>query len=173
MKKYIISFVSAALFSLLSFTGTVFASAPLIFTVPPQPDVVYHHVCDFPVLLHSTGTGIFHVFFDGAGNFDHVIITGANVKLTFTNLDNGKSIWTPSVNMVEEYNNPDGTGVQTLRGLLDHIVIPGQGLVTADVGRIDTLYTFDNSGNIIGAQTIFSAGREDNQFVPAVCTALQ
>ncbi len=150
-----------------------FASAPLIFTMPAQPDVIYHHVCSFPLLLHSDGTGIFHVFFDKNGNFDHVIITAPQTRLTFTNLNTGKSVWTPSVNMVKEYNTSDTTGIQTLRGLLDRIVVPGQGLVSADVGRFDLLFTFDSSGNVTSAQPVFSAGIQDNQFIETVCSVLQ
>ena len=160
---------------LLSFTARAFAAEPLIFSVPAGPDVTYHHLCSFPVLVHTTGNAIFHVFFDSAGNFSHVIITAPQTTLTFTNTINGKSVWTPSVNMVEEYGNPDGTGTQTLRGLLDHIIVPGQGLIAADVGRVDIVYTFDNSGNIIGAQTVFSSGQQDG-IIPnpsILCSVLQ
>src|SRR5258706_605742 len=117
------------------------------------------------------------IFFDSAGNFLRVIITAPQTTLTFTNLDNNKSVSTPSVNMAEQYANPDGTGTATLRGLLDHIIIPGQGLVAADTGRIDTVYTFDNSDNIIGAQTSFVAGQSDGVLTDPnstiLCSVLQ
>src|SRR5512143_3251403 len=58
--------------------------------------------CSFPMQVETTGTGVFHLFLDSDGNFERVIITEPTMRITFTNLDTGKSIWTPTVNMVEE-----------------------------------------------------------------------
>ncbi|SRR5260221_3373304 len=152
------------------------AAEPIIQFVPVISDVTFHHLCSFPILLHTKGTAIFHVYFDNAGHFLRVIITSPDTTLTFTNLSNGKSVWTPSVNMVEEYGNPDGTGTQTLRGLLDRIVVPGQGLVAADVGRLDLVFTLDSFGNPIGnPQVTFISGIQDG-IIPnpsILCSVLQ
>jgi hypothetical protein len=145
---------------------------PLIFSIPPGPDVTVRHLCEFPVLVHGTGWGIVHVYFGEAGDFERLIITEPAVTLTFTNLNTGVSVWTPSVNMIEETANPDGTGTKTLRGLLDHIIVPGEGLVEADVGRIDYLFTFDDQGNIMSEQTVFTAGRQDGEFDAVLCSVL-
>ena len=128
--------------------------------------------CGFPMQLHTTGTGVFHLFLDQNGNFKRIIITAPTTRLTFTNLDNGKSVWTPSVNMVLDQANPDGTGTQSLRGLLWHLVVPGQGLVTADVGRIDWLLTFDSQGNVISQDVVFSAGIQQGVFQQTLCSVL-
>ena len=138
-------------------------------------DTVTVGFCGFPMEIHSTGTMVAHVFFDDAGNFQRALITAPKTRLTFTNLDTGASVWTPSVNMVQETANEDGTGTQTLRGLLWHLIVPGQGLVTADVGRIDFQFTFDEDGNIASEEVVFAAGQwpGPGAFPMALCDVLQ
>jgi len=128
--------------------------------------------CGFPMKVDTTGTGVFHLFLDENGDFERIIITSANIKLSFTNLDTGETVWTPSVNMVEAQLNADGTGTQTLRGLLWHLIVPDEGLLTADVGRIDFLLTFDENGNIISADVVFAAGQQEGEFLSMLCTVL-
>jgi hypothetical protein len=128
--------------------------------------------CGFPMEVRTTGTGVFHLFLDETGSFERLIITEPQVRITFTNLETGESVWTPSVNMVMQVLNEDGTGTKTLRGLLWRLVVPGDGLLTADVGRIDFLFTFDDEGNIISEEIVFSAGQQENNFLPMVCSAL-
>src|SRR5690242_3671763 len=92
--------------------------------------------CSFPLRIEFTGTAHVRLYLDASGNPTRILITGADVKGTFTNSATGASVWTPSPNMVLVTFNADGTVTQSLRGLLDRIVVPGQGLITADVGRI-------------------------------------
>jgi hypothetical protein len=94
------------------------------------------------------------------------------MKMVFTNLITGEAVWTPSVNMTQEQLNEDGTGTKTLRGLLWHLVVPGEGLVTADVGRIDWLFTFDDQGNVVSEDLVFVAGIQENQLPPMLCSVL-
>ena len=149
----------------------VAGSSPTIFR-QPLDDVFITGYCGFPMEVRTTGSGVFHLFLDDQGNFERVIITAPRIRLSFTNLTTGASIWTPSVNMVEDTANPDGTGTQSLRGLLWRLVLPHEGLVTADVGRIDFLLTFDDEGNIIGSEVVFLAGQQEGQFEAALCSAL-
>lgn len=126
--------------------------------------------CGFPMEVETTGTGIFHEFYDDDGNLERVIVTSAAIRLTFTNLLTGESVWTPSVNMVlVEIDEV----VQSLRGLLWRLVIPGEGLVTADVGRIDFQFVLDENGEVVSEEIVFSAGQQENAFIAAVCDALQ
>ncbi len=128
--------------------------------------------CGFPMEVTTTGTGVFHLFLDEEGNFEKIIITEPTMRITFTNLDTGETVWTPSVNMAEEIANEDGTGTKTLRGLQWHLIVPREGLVTADTGRIDWLFTFDDQGNIISEDVVFSAGIQEGVFAPALCQVL-
>jgi hypothetical protein len=145
--------------------------SPIIFRLDLD-DTFTTGYCGFPMEVHSTGTGVFHLFLDEAGNFQRLIITEPQIKMTFTNLTTGKSVWTPSVDMVEEVANDDGTGTKTVRGLLWRLVVPGQGLSTTDVGRIDFLFTFDDQGNIISEDVVFSAGQQNGQFEQMLCSVL-
>ena len=129
--------------------------------------------CGFPMEVRSTGTAVFHLFLDGAGNFERGIITAPKTRITFTNLITGLSVWTPSVNMVQETDNHDGTGPKTLRGLFWHLLVPGEGLITADVGRLDILFTLDSDGVPISEEVVFVAGQQDGVFLPELCAALE
>jgi hypothetical protein len=159
------------LVSALTIPFTVYADKPIIIR-DEIDDTFVAGFCGFPMEVHTTGTGVFHVFLDEAGEFERVIITEPRMRITFTNLDTGESIWTPTVNMVLETANPDGTGTQSLRGLLWRLVVPGEGLVTADVGRIDWLYTFDDEGQIASEEVVFMAGQQEGNFLPMLCQVL-
>ena len=128
--------------------------------------------CGFPMEVHSTGTAVFHLFLDEAGDFERGIITAPRTRIQFTNLINGLSVWTPSVNMVQETDNHDGTGTKTLRGLFWHLIVPGEGLITADVGRLDILFTLDSDGVPISEEVVFVAGQQDGTFLPELCAAI-
>jgi hypothetical protein len=128
--------------------------------------------CGFPMEVHSTGSAVFHIFLDEAGNFSRGIITAPQTRITFTNLITGESVWTPSVNMVQETDNQDGTGTKTLRGLFWHLIIPGEGLITADVGKLDILITLDSDGVPISEEVVFTSGQQDGAFIPMLCDAL-
>ena len=146
-------------------------SGPIIFKEVVD-DTFVTNFCGFPMQVRSTGTGIVHLFLDENGDVQRVIITAPQTRMTFTNLDTGKNVWTPSVNMVLSEANEDGTVTQSLRGLFWHLVVPGEGLITADVGRLDYRLTFDNNGNIIEEEVVFSAGIQEGQFVPTLCSVL-
>ena len=50
-----------------------------------------------------------------------------------------------------------------------------EGLVTADVGRIDFQFTFDEQGNIASEEVVFAAGQwpGPNVFNDTLCSVLQ
>lgn len=146
-------------------------SGPIIFKEIAD-DTFVTNFCGFPMQVRSTGTAIVHLFLDANGDFQRVIITAPQTRMTFANLDSGKTVWTPSVNMVISEANEDGTGTQSLRGLLWHLIVPGEGLITADIGRLDYRLTFDNHGDISDEEVVFSAGIQEGQFVPTLCSVL-
>jgi hypothetical protein len=162
----------AAVFSLVFTPFMAFAAPPQIVEMPPPPDVTFQNFCAFPVLVHTTGRGIAHVFFNNEGAVRDVIITAPNTTLTFTNVTNGHSISTPSVNMVRQSFDGDTVTV-SLRGLLDRFVVPGRGLVMADVGRVDMVFTLDSNGNVTSAEQTFASGQQDNGLSPALCPLIQ
>ena len=163
-----IAWLFTAAFNSLSLPAT---GAPIIWRAYGEDNFTTNY-CGFPMDVHGSGTGIFHLFLDENGDFERIIITAADLKYSFTNQLTGESVWTPSVNMVEEEANPDGTGTKTLRGLVWALIVPGEGLVTADVGRIDWLFTFDSDGNLVSEDLVFLAGIQENQFPEMLCSVL-
>jgi hypothetical protein len=151
--------------------GAAPSGKPLIFRVPIDDIDLTQYLCGFPVSIHTQGTAVIHVFPTDSWD-DRVIITAPGTRLTFTNVTTGESIWTPSVNMIMQTPNDDGTGTKSLRGLLWRLVIPGRGLVAADVGKLDVLFTFDASGQIVSEEVVFSAGQQDGTFLQEMCAAL-
>lgn len=163
----------AALFvgSVGAYQASAGGEPPLILRLPVDDAFVTNRLCGYPLEIRTTGTAVVHVFPTDLWD-ERVIITAPQTRLTFTNLLTGESIWTPSVNMVMQIPHDDGTGTKTLRGLLWRLVLPGEGLVTADAGRLDVLFTFDDAGNIVSEELVFSAGQQHGDFLEQTCTAL-
>jgi hypothetical protein len=61
----------------------------------------------------------------------------------------------------------DGSSTVATIGLVSHVVLKGQGVVAAQVGKI--VATFDADGNLTGIS--FEAGKHDD-LLPAICAAL-
>lgn len=166
IKKLLVSLVALTLF----FANV--AAGPIIYT-DQVDDTFVTGYCGFPMEIHTTGTAVIHLFLNENGGFDHAIVTSADTKMTFTNLNTGESVWTPSVNMVLAEDNGDGTGTQSLRGLFWHLIVPGEGLITADVGRLDYLLVLDENGQPTGeSEVVFSAGMQEGLVIPTMCDVL-
>jgi hypothetical protein len=147
------------------------AAGPIILRLPID-DVEVVPFCGFPMEIQTTGTAVVHLFLDEAGAFERVIITSPRIRLTFTNLSNGKSVWTPSVNMVVQSQAEGSSRTSSYRGLLWHLIVPGQGLITADVGKLDVLITMHDDGTFTEEVT-FVAGQQEGAFLPLLCATLQ
>src|SRR5436190_19777729 len=92
--------------------------------------------CAFPIEGHVTGIDQEALYLDAAGNLVRVIATFPRWRLTFTNLETGKSISTASPDPVKTQINADGSFTITIAGLQGHFSVPGQGTVVLDVGRV-------------------------------------
>ena len=166
------AFVAALFVSVGAYRASAAAGdPPLILRLPVDDAFVTNGLCGYPLEIRTTGTAVIHVFPTDLWDA-RVIITAPQTRLQFTNLLTGESIWTPSVNMVMQIPHEDGTGTKTLRGLLWRLVLPGEGLITADVGRIDVLFTFDDAGNIVSEELVFSAGQQNGDFLEQTCATL-
>jgi len=143
---------------------------PIIFPVDVESTEVVGW-CGFPMEIYTTGTAMVHLWLDDNGEFEQVLITAPATFLTFTNLDTGESVWTPSVNMVMQEVYTENSRIATYRGLFWHLIVPGDGLITADAGRLDLLLTLNPDGTI-SAETVFSAGLQEGQFLDLVCSVL-
>jgi len=139
--------------------GQAQAATPLIFDQQVDDTFTDTTSCSFPIVVHFEGTIRFIVDFDQAGNVTKIIETSPGIKGTFTNPVTGASVWTPSTNVTLIRFNPDNTLTVSLRGLVDRVVVPGQGLVVADAGNITFLFVFNDQGHLISTQLTFQAGQ--------------
>lgn len=166
-------------FSLIfaSLLATLIAFAPamsrLVAAAPPEHftvDVDQTRTlsnCAFPVVRRDEGTLIFQDSFDSNGNLVWENAIFPSWRITFTNPANGKS-----VTSVRAYNErfvqyDDGPFKAMSAGLVAHIVIPGQGVVAANVGVISVI--FDTSEQPI---SILIAGEHDGPIQQFVCPYL-
>jgi len=158
------------------FVATGFGTPP-----PPRPTHVYVNSnsvdinttdCAFPVKIQTTGYGIVHTMFYPNGSRKQTIITQPTTRVTFTNLDTGKSVSTPSVNLtIIRYDTAGNMVAKTSPGLMWRIVVPGKGLVAADIGQVGWKITFDSNGNIVSFDPI-SSGIRDGVTVAKLCDVL-
>jgi hypothetical protein len=73
--------------------------------------------------------------------------------------------------MVQQSQNDDGSRTTSLRGLFWHLIVPGEGLITADVGRLDIHMTIDDEGNF-HEEVVFDAGQQEGAFLSLLCATL-
>jgi hypothetical protein len=117
-----------------------YAQKPASFLIPIN-DTGPFSFCAFPVEQHVEGTIKVTVHFDRAGNPTFEIATKP-VMVTNTNLQTGESLSSPGAAMIK-YSYQDGT--TTTAGLYYRFVVPGQGVIFIETGRIVS----DATGNVI------------------------
>ena len=85
----------------------------------------------------------------------------------------------PNVGVDKIVYNPDGTQTVTSTGIIGlRYVVPGEGLVIANIGRLVTTFTFDpETGEVVGAETLIEAGQRPEDFdeaeaLAAICAYL-
>lgn len=147
-------------------TAMAATSAPEVFRVPVDQTQTLS-VCGFSILRHDEGTLIFQDAFDENGNVVWENAIFSDWRITFTNPANGKSLTS-----VRAYNEryvlyDDGSFKAMSAGLVAELIIPGQGLVAANVGVITA--TFDSSGQLV---SILIAGQHDGGIAAFVCPYL-
>lgn len=153
-------------------TTPAFADPPTFETIPLDEILEFDagEVCDFPVRLEFAGHLNIQHHFDSEGNPSFDKITFVQWSLTITNLDTGESIFTVGPEPIKVTFNQDGSITDAHMGLILHIVSPGEGLITADVGRIVFLITFEDGEQ---EETVFEAGIHEMEFFPTFCEVLE
>jgi hypothetical protein len=154
-----------ALGGLLAAAPRALAAKPETVTVPTDFSFVDDTSCGFPVETHVTGFVRFIVFRDENGNVTRQI-NSFHQQLTFTNLDTGKSVTSPSVGPDILYFQEDGSLTVVVLGIVSRIIVPDQGVVNLNVGR--AVISFPAEG---APEVLFLAGPKDDLF-PALCDLL-
>ena len=155
--------VTIAVLSLFALQSRVHAAPPLIQRFDISRTQVTH-ICGpaFPVTISRTGIVKVETFFDQSGNPTRVHIS---VSAAFLSISGNGVTLTSATPFPETIDL--STGTDTRVGLEFHVVVPGQGIILAYVGRV----VFDAQGNIT-----FEAGQfPDNYFeddTPLICSVL-
>ena len=152
-----------ALLTLIPFT-TAYAVKPDIITIPV--DDTFESECDgFTLIERVEGTIKISTHFDHDGNFKMEIVR-FSLRHTFTNSETGASLFSPDVGIDKITVNQDGSVTIAVIGIVSRIIVPGEGLVFAHLGRI----VFD----AFTGEAIFQAGPHDDldDVLPLICSAL-
>jgi hypothetical protein len=164
--RIVVSLLLILVTALPNLASMAAASAPEQYRVPVDQAQTWS-ACGFPIVRHDEGTLIFQDAFDENGNVVWENAIFSNWRITFTNPANGKSLTS-----VRAYNEryvlyDDGSFKAMSAGLVAELIIPGQGLVAANVGVITA--TFDSSGELV---SILVAGQHDGPIAAFVCPYL-
>jgi hypothetical protein len=139
-------------------------------------DPFLSEVCGVPVEQRNVGRAI--VFFDpeNPDPFTGSRITIVHATTTFTNLDTGESV---VIRTALREVNRFGSDGETITihfertGLLDQVVIPGQGVVFLNTGieRADVILDAD-TGELIDFTFVRHGHEAEGDFVELLCSAL-
>jgi hypothetical protein len=156
--------LSAALLLSVSPAGAV---APDNFTVEVDESFSFDD-CGFTIEGRTTGFIRGHVFFDKDGNSVGVINNFA-LKVTYTNPETGETLTTPVVGPDIITFHDDGSVTIASIGIIASIVVPGEGLVAAQIGNIVFFFTDPEDEE---PDVTFVAGPHEGDILAALCEAL-
>jgi hypothetical protein len=162
---------------------SVWADKPTVTVAPAfaaKPDSVVVDVdeteetfvgaCDFPVQHNIKGFIRFTTYLNQDSSFK-MQINSYHLTSTFINLETGASVSTPNVGPDKITVTEDGSVILAATGLIARIVVPGKGLIVAQVGKLVFRFTVDQEGNWIFQEVLFEAGQHADLF-PALCSVL-
>jgi hypothetical protein len=143
-------------------TGPVRVAVDSTRVIAPGPDT-----CPFAIVSHVRGTFLFFEYPDGSSK-----ITVAGVFVTWSNPLSGASLATPLAGpFIVSAPNPDGTVTVTIPGNDGRFVVPGGGVIFANVGLL--VYLADpNDPSLTPLVILQASGIQDPSPFPAVCDAL-
>jgi hypothetical protein len=149
------------------------AAAPTSTSTEVDRDIVLaasSGTCAFDIVAHLEGTRVVTDYTDRDGTLVRRVILLRHFTITYTNPLSGKSLSTPLAGPVIGEPQPDGSWLVTVPGNDGRFVVPGEGIVFANVGlRIGT-----HVGPLSGAidDIVKSVGIQDASEFPAVCSGL-
>jgi hypothetical protein len=154
----------------LALAANVRAASPEHFPVEHVAETfIIEDQCDFPVAFHVEGDVRETLFIDRHGNEIRVVTVFPNFRVTFTNLETGESITTPSPSVQHVTLNPDGSAVISVTGLSGHLIVRGGPPLAADVGRIVLFFSGPEDEE---PDILFQAGQFNNGPFPQLCDVL-
>jgi len=98
--------------------------------------------------VYATGTGIVYRTLDKSGNVRRLSIKHARMNVAFTNLDNGRSVWTRSIDMKEVNTSDNGVLLEAPKARIWRVVLPDDSWVGVKVGRFEMRISVGDAGTL-------------------------
>jgi hypothetical protein len=153
----------------LAMVPTTAAAAPPERTVITVDDTDFavksSGICGFDILLHTKGTIRITDYVDRDGTPTRSLVTYPGLTYTFINASTGESVTSVSPDPEHYSWNADGSFTMVVTGLIMHWVVPGEGVLGADAGRLVVTVAAD------GTVTEEETGHHEPRF-PALCHIL-
>jgi hypothetical protein len=149
----------------LSLFPSALAAKPEFIVIPVDETAALGDCAGFTVIEHVEGTVKVSIHLDQDGNFV-MQVTRFRLRHTFSNSETGASLFSPDVGIDKVSVSQDGSESVAVIGIVSRIVVPGEGLVFAHLGKI----VFDiNTGEVL-----FEAGPHDDLagLLSVLCSAL-
>ena len=148
----------------LGLSGTAAAAKPVIERIPVDESSTIP--CGaYSLTNHETGFVVVHTQFDRNGDFRGELVS---ISITHTITGPGGTVTSRDVGVDRLVVQEDGSAILAVVGLVSRFVIPGEGLVAAEVGIIRL--RFDGPGDPT-PELLFEAGRHDD-LEAALCELL-
>lgn len=139
-------------------------------TLASAHSVTTNNFCSFPMQVDVFGQTMVHTQYDSTGRLVKMLATMSQGRMTFTNLNTKKSVWTPTAGVFTSKTNPDGGLTFGWSGIKARIVVPGQGLVLADLGTVTWTLKYDAQGKLTFKLT--QGGIQQGVVPPSLCGVL-
>ena len=121
--------------------------------------------CGFDIVLHTEGTIRIQDSHDRDGELTRSLVTYPGLTYTFINEATLESVTSVSPDPEHYAWNADGSFTMVVTGLIMHWVVPGEGVLGADAGRLVVTVAAD------GTVTEEDSGHQEPRF-PALCQIL-
>lgn len=154
-------------FALGLLTLSSVAAAPPQFFVFEIDETRTFGRCDGFKIIEQV-TGIMKIVRRDTEDEGFINVVQHRLRVTYTNLATGESVSTPHVGLGKVLANIDGIHTFIDAGLRSRIVVPGEGLIVANAGRIVIVITGPDEGD---ERIDFQAGPQ-GELLPALCTVL-
>jgi len=133
--------VSVVLAGVLAFASAASAGKPLATRVEVDDFIPGAVNCGtYSLDVHVVGRIIFRSFFDKNDTL-HMTLNNFALKVTYSNPTTGESLTSPNVGPDHLTIEKDGSATLAVVGLVAHVIVPGQGLVAGEIGRVSLFFT--------------------------------
>ena len=140
--RFFVAALSAAV-CVLGLGGTASAAAPESVRIEVDEFIPGNLNCgSYSLDEHVFG----HVIFRNFVRDDEVVMTSDNfaLKHTWTNPDTGESLTFPDVGVDHFTISRDGSAIFATVGIVARVVVPGEGIVAGEIGRVELFFTDPN-----------------------------